>query len=144
MSDKNNILEREGLKNNPFSVPEGYFDTVEDMVRERIRTPEKRGPMSILKPALLLACMFGIIFGIGYGALSLTGTINQEESRLTAETEEEIWFHSRFLDFFAADMAEQYEDEQEQSSELEDEEIISFLSGELSSEQLAYILADLQ
>jgi hypothetical protein len=144
MSDKNNILDRRELKCNPFSVPEGYFDTVEDVVRERISTPEKSGFAAILKPALLLACMFGIIFGIGYGALSLTGTLNKEDKAITAESAEEYYINSRLIDHFAADMAEQDDDEQAVSSELGEEEIISFLSEELSSAQLTYILADLQ
>lgn len=69
----------EELKNRtrPFEVPEGYFSTVEDQVRERIAKPEKDpgSLMSALRTTLAMTCTFLMIFGMGYGVMALTGTM---------------------------------------------------------------------
>lgn len=48
-------------KKNPFTVPEGYFDTLEDQIINRIekeKKPEKINFVRILKPYLGLAGIF--------------------------------------------------------------------------------------
>ena len=69
----------EELKNRtrPFEVPTGYFSTVEDQVRERIAKPEKApgSLMSALRTTLAMTCTFLMIFGMGYGVMALTGTM---------------------------------------------------------------------
>lgn len=88
MKETKNILEQESLKQAPFTVPEGYFATVEDRVRERIAKPEGRTRLwTVLKPGIAVAAMFLIIFGIGYATLSLTGTLGSGKSAALAEAE---------------------------------------------------------
>lgn len=88
MKDTKNILEQESLKQAPFTVPEGYFLTVEDRVRERIAKPEGRTRLwTVLKPGMAVAAMFLIIFGIGYATLSLTGTLGSGRSAQLAQAE---------------------------------------------------------
>lgn len=88
MKDTKNILEQESLKQAPFTVPEGYFQTVEDRVRERIAKPEGRTRLwTVLKPGMAVAAMFLIIFGIGYATLSLTGTLGSGRSAQLAQAE---------------------------------------------------------
>ena len=88
MKDTKNILEQASLKQAPFTVPEGYFLTVEDRVRERIAKPERDTRLwTVLKPGMAVAAMFLIIFGIGYATLSLTGTLGSGRSAQLAQAE---------------------------------------------------------
>lgn len=90
-----NILENSTLKANPFIVPTGYFAEVERSVMETI-TPtgqqqgkNRFGIIEILKPAIGLAACFALIFGIGYGALYLTGNTESKNSTSTVQIAEE-------------------------------------------------------
>ncbi|MBN1926180.1 MAG: hypothetical protein JW798_10115 [Prolixibacteraceae bacterium] len=54
-------------RNNPFSVPEGYFDTFPKIVMERIDSgslPKRRTVGQVLKPVLWLAASFIIILSV--------------------------------------------------------------------------------
>jgi len=82
MEDKNKI------KMN-YSLPEDYFQQMEDKVRDRIHGSGAPA-FGVIKPALLLVCMFVIIFGIGYGTMALTGTLGYEKpSEMVAESDAE-------------------------------------------------------
>ena len=75
------ILQRESLKENPFVVPQGYFSSVEDAVHQKIHTEEKVNPLiSFFKTGIALASVFGIVFGLGYGAMYLTDTLDASKS----------------------------------------------------------------
>lgn len=79
------ILERASLRENPYSLPQGYFAMVEDSVQKRIHNQESAEPQNrlveMLKPCIMLAVTFGVIFGLGYGAMYITGTASQSEER---------------------------------------------------------------
>jgi len=68
-------------KNNttPFRMPEGYLEKLESSVNEKIGRKPSRA-WSVLKPAIGLACAFAVVFGMGYGVLSLTGSLNRNEN----------------------------------------------------------------
>ncbi len=74
------ILQNSTLKENPFTVPQGYFAQLEKSVMEKIETTEtpQKAPVSnifsILRPAIGLAACFALIFGLGYGVLYITNT----------------------------------------------------------------------
>lgn len=71
------ILQSANLKENPFDVPQGYFSSVEDAVHQKIHTEQKVNPLvSFFKTSIALASVFGIVFGLGYGAMYLTNTLN--------------------------------------------------------------------
>jgi hypothetical protein len=76
MKNNNDILQREEFRQNPFTVPEGYFASLEDSLRDKVFAAEKKPAafVGILKPALMMACSFAVIFGLGYGILSMTGS----------------------------------------------------------------------
>ena len=80
MNEMKDILSNRGQADNPFRMPEGYLDSFEDRLMARLAAEEteatqpKRPVWRILKPALTLAAMFALIFGMGYGVLSLTHT----------------------------------------------------------------------
>ena len=90
------ILQRKELKENPFGAPAGYFKSLQQEVMEKISampheeyhqeyTPAPKPTfMTFLKPALTLASVFGIVIGMGYGAMKLTDIIGKGNT--TAET----------------------------------------------------------
>ena len=93
MKDFKDILEEKKLKENPFGVPQGYFESMRQEVMEKISAtpvyvPEKEEPatfMTYFKPAFALAAVFAIVFGMGYGAMYMTGTVQDEETQLQAQ-----------------------------------------------------------
>lgn len=84
--EMDDILQRSSLKENPFGTPKGYFETMQQEVLEKISAmpaaPEydevqEQEPATFktyFVPAFSLAAMFGIIFGLGWGVMKLTGT----------------------------------------------------------------------
>ena len=75
------ILQNANLKENPFSVPQGYFSSVEEAVHQKIHKEEKVDPLvSFFKTSIALASVFGIVFGLGYGAMYLTDTLDTNTS----------------------------------------------------------------
>jgi methyltransferase-like protein len=75
------ILQNANLKENPFSVPQGYFSSVEEAVHQKIHKEEKVNPLvSFFKTSIALASVFGIVFGLGYGAMYLTDTLDTNTS----------------------------------------------------------------
>lgn len=90
------------MKNNPFTVPDGYFSTIEDRVRERIHAP--RTPFNTfimrVKPAFMLALMFGVIAGFGYIVSKVTGLIYtdpRESMDPIMAMIEDGWLESSFI-----------------------------------------------
>ena len=127
MKETKNILENEALRKAPFTVPEGYFDTVEESVRARMEKPAGRtSPWTILKPALLTACMFLVILGIGYATLSLTGTLGSRAENAAVLAEASV--EEAQLD--------------EAISEVPDEELLEYLTETVSWPDLQLFLAE--
>jgi len=85
MKNNNDILQREEFRQNPFTVPEGYFASLEDSLRDKVFATEKKpaGFVGVLKPALVMACSFAVIFAIGYGILSMTGSLSSVNSQMS-------------------------------------------------------------
>ena len=82
---KDDILGRDYLKDNPYTLPKGYFAQVEDSVSKRIHVDtdeQERGLVPFLKSAVMLASTFGVILGMGYGAMYLT---NQSKESTTPQ-----------------------------------------------------------
>ena len=93
------ILHNSSLKENPFGVPAGYFSTMQQEVMEKISATAHQQEeeaaaatpatfMTYFKPALSLASVFGIVIGMGYGAMKLTDIIGNRNA--TAETPAQI------------------------------------------------------
>ena len=100
MKEKNNtedILDRSSLKENPFGVPAGYFAAMQEEVMQKISPtptmePQEEAPaapatfITYFKPALSLAAVFAIVFGMGWSVMKVT-EIYAPETEL-AKTEE--------------------------------------------------------
>lgn len=139
------------LKQDPFEVPQEHLLAIEEKVRESIRikrAKEERTPSPImrLKPALMLAMMFGIIGGLGYLASSATERylqLHATEPDILALIEEGylkssfIYSYYDEIDLNAA-LEQDYVNETEDNAEIElliengvtDEEIIYFMETE--------------
>lgn len=97
MNDFKDILEEKKLKENPFGVPQGYFESMRQEVMEKISAtpvynPAKAEPatfMTYFKPAFALVAVFAMVFGIGWSTMKLTGTYtsgSQENATILSET----------------------------------------------------------
>ena len=67
-------MSEDKIHNNPFTVPEGYFAELEDRLREVALSPEAQsvGWLAKVKPAMMLALMFGVIAGFGWIVSKIT------------------------------------------------------------------------
>lgn len=135
MIDYDDILKQS--KKVQHSVPEGYFDTLEERIHAVIK-PESnsRSAFALLKPAFVLACTFAAIFGIGYGALSLTSTLDRS-SETTTGSSLQINNISASLQHFIY-LEQQLEEEQE---DITDETILEYLGGSNSGRSSMYYYA---
>lgn len=68
---------KEDITRNPFTVPDGYFESLEDRVRERIHRPATPFATFVMKakPAFMMALMFAVIAGFGWLASKVTPLI---------------------------------------------------------------------
>lgn len=144
MNPMNDPIDSKADGRNPFRIPEGYLESFEDRLMQRIAAeeeasvrPQRRPVWRILKPALTLAAMFALIFGMGYGVLSLTHTLERGTGTNAsdyADAAEELILRSSNL--FLLDF-----DQDEDETEIDEEDIVSYLVSELSFEALAEIYA---
>jgi len=129
MKEKKDILEDLKMKQNPYTVREGYFDFIESRVNDKIDNPAKSHSVwMVAKPALLLACSFLIIFGIGYGTLSLTNTLSTE-APLSESAEASF-------DSFMEDLYYSESDAFNIDGQITDEEMFEFVSEYYSSQYI--------
>ena len=138
MKEIKDILDDIALKQNPYSVREGYFDFMESRVNDRIDHPASTNRVwNVAKPAILLACSFLIIFGIGYGTLSLTNTLGSgrtERNELAEESFDSFLqkLYNSDIDTFNAD------------GSISDEEVYKFMSEYYSPQYVECIFASAQ
>ena len=144
MNEQQDILRNPACRENPFQTPEGYFDSLEARLMGRIaeesaaetQSRTSRPVWRILKPALTLAAMFALVFGMGYGVLSLTHTLNRGaavEASGYATAEEELIRPASLINYYQTDPGEE--------SEIDEETIINYLASELTFSDLAEIYA---
>ena len=153
------ILGRSSLKENPFGVPQGYFENMQQEVMDKIAATSvansvpdiaQAEPVTFLtyfKPAISLATVFGIIFGLGYGTMKLTGSYHNDipESVLsetssetsTGLSEEEI---ISILDISIDDLLTAQREEEIEQIQINNEEIEEYLiENRISSIQIAML-----
>lgn len=90
----NNILERAEMKKIPFSTPEGYFDSVESRLQEKVFGEKTKGGWlysmkKTLRPVLTLAASFIIVAVMGWGVMRLTN-LSQNQNTIALNTQDEI------------------------------------------------------
>ena len=155
MNQQHNIHDNPLLKRNPFKAPEGYLESLEEKIlslagiaqneeAQEVVTSLRRGRwFGVLKPALLLACTFGVIFGMGYGVLRLTDTLNKPsdtEDSYYATMIEKGLIRSNFVYSIEEDLENEYFDDEE--SVFDEEEVVTWLATQYSSMDLAQLYYD--
>ena len=143
MNERNDdLLSRCAHADNPFRMPEGYLESFEDRLMARIAAEAEEKPKRriwvVLKPALTLAAMFALIFGMGYGVLSLTHTAQRNNvpsgASDYATVVEELIRPASLINYYEMDG-------QSTEEELDDETLVDYLASELSFAELAEIYA---
>ncbi len=91
-NNEKDILQKDGMKTLPFSTPEGYFDSVEERLRERTFQKEPSAKWDAwakaLKASLALAASFLLVAGMGWGIMKLTNLKQNQTAVLAEQTEE--------------------------------------------------------
>ena len=87
MKEKFN-MENKHLRENPYSVPEGYFNNLQDTISERVASG-KRGSSfwSVARPQLALVTSFAIIFLIAYATINIFSPGKADETLIVTETD---------------------------------------------------------
>lgn len=76
VEDKIKDIEDKSLKINPYTVPDGYFGSLDTRIMGRIGGLGTEGSgvwERYFKPALGMALSFALVFAIGFGIMKLTG-----------------------------------------------------------------------
>lgn len=154
MNQLNDIHDNPHLKCNPFKAPEGYLESLEenllslagigqDRAAQTDVTPSRAERVfGLFKPALLLACTFGVILGMGYGVLRLTNTINKnpdQDNSYFATMIESGLLRLDFIDSVEEDL--DYFDDAEEI-DFDEDTIVSYLASQYSSMELAQLYYD--
>lgn len=138
--NKNKKIRLEDIpKKNPYRVPEGYFDSFNDRLRDKIQSEEEKPVRNLrfmLRSNLALAAAILAFALISYFSFRLisAGRIDQETRNLTYTEflEEEIFSLDEELLLDAYEQIDKTGSGTEESQESEDysEEIIQYLSAE--------------
>lgn len=102
------FLENRLLKEFPYTLPDGYFSSLEERVRERTFGHKPDGKWGALfrsfKAAAALAASFLIVFGLGYGAIKLTQNKLAKSSELASISKDStsVFENEAILDSLAA------------------------------------------
>lgn len=142
MNELDDMLERARQAGQPFKTPESYFEGLEDRLMARVSAeaePQPRRLWVLLKPALALAATFALIFGMGYGVLSLTHTLDggkDSDASGYATVEEELIRPISIINYYQSEGQEEAEE-----TEIDEETLFSFLASELSYGDLTEIYA---
>lgn len=83
MEKNKDILECSKLKENPFKVPEGYFDSLPVRVEAR-REAGRRGFIARLAPYAAIAASFAIIALAGTAIVKMTVSDSEDEMTTTS------------------------------------------------------------
>lgn len=89
----------------PGRVPDGYWNRLEDAVRDRIRETQPVRESELvhhLRSYAFLAVTFGLVLGIGYGVMSLTGgrpVPERNEAWDLSALVDEGYLNSSFVDY---------------------------------------------
>lgn len=127
MKEKFNI-DQPHLKENPYSVPAGYFDSLPNAVSEKISSQAgKPGIWSVVKPQLGLATAFAAIFLMGYVAVNLfsPGVTGNADKSISADSE---YFEQNFIETSFIDFYDSSKDTLEKDSAVDPEEIVEYLN----------------
>ena len=130
-------IEQPHLKENPYSVPEGYFSSLQVAISDRISQKDsKAGAWRLRKPQLALVYTFAFVLLIGFGAIKLFSPSAIEGGSgiflSTAKLLEDPHLETSFIDFFDDET-----DSLTKKTEIDPEQIIEYLNNDASIVYLA-------
>ena len=119
-------------KNNPFTVPEGYFETLDKRIEEKVKAgsiPPKQRIIRLVKPIVGLAASFALAFLLIRYPLSLILPDYKADTEITFED---------FFKLLTDDIDENtlYQVLTEEDSFIESDEVISLLLCNVSDLEL--------
>lgn len=85
------ILQRAEMRKIPFDAPDGYFENLEERLREKTLQTKPSGKwdwVKVLKASLALAASFLLVAGMGWGIMRLT-SLKQNNTLAQSELTEE-------------------------------------------------------
>ncbi|MDD3273997.1 MAG: hypothetical protein PHV46_08115 [Bacteroidales bacterium] len=127
MKQKFNMDDRH-LRENPHSVPEGYFSSLQDAISDKI-SAEKQKPSfwRVARPQLALAASFAVIFIIAYATINLFSPGEKQDifSSIESDQLDGLYVKTSFVDFYDSSTDTLYTEDEE---EIDPEEIVEYLS----------------
>lgn len=136
MKEKFNI-DQPHLRENPYTVPQGYFNSLQDAVSEKISSEKKQpGTWSVVKPQLALVSSFVVIFLMGYVAVRLFTpnlTVTPDKN-ISAESE---YFEGNFMETSFIDFYDSAKDSLLKEEQVDPNEIVEYLNTNASSVYIA-------
>lgn len=116
-------------KQNPYTVPEGYFDSLQEKIRFRIENGKKEtfsaDPWNrFVKPALGMAAAFGLVFAIGFTIMKLSSGYSSDNFSDMMSIEEYDMMRAAVINGFDDDSTTTAD------NDLTDEEVVEYLLGE--------------
>ena len=118
------------MKKNPFSLPEGYFESFSDRLQERMLLEKPAGKMAgtkILRPALLYFAGFCLIVSIGLLIPRLIHTPQAQKSNSEANMANIIIYSLENIDEQTLIEALPKSDIDTVSSEITQEELVKYI-----------------
>ncbi|MDR2065526.1 MAG: hypothetical protein LBP85_07465 [Prevotellaceae bacterium] len=102
MNDETNIKLPDRLKNSPFSLPNGYFDSLPDRIMKKCTTETVKKPAlwQTLKPILSFAAGFLLLVGISQIAVN---TVTDTKSIETAHLSQTNTNETKIIDLYEND-----------------------------------------
>ncbi len=130
-------IEQPHLKENPYSVPEGYFSSLQGAISDRISLKgSESGVWRLKKPQLALVYTFAFVLLIGFGAIKLFSPFAVERGSVTlvssSQLLEDHHLETSFIDFFDDET-----DSLTKKTEIDPEQIIEYLNNDASIVYLA-------
>jgi len=129
-------------KTNPFRTPDHYFDTIEDRIMGAIEHEAKKKTTSapgkifqLLKPVLGLAASFAVIYLLAYYPIKYFSPNSMVKSETTNTSSPEILdaysFNVSLIDENSL-VSTIFSDETDTLSEIKPDELLAFLSTEMT------------
>lgn len=122
------LLKSKHLKENPFEVPDGYFDRLENELMQKISegpSNKRKVIRQLTKPAVTLAAAMLLLTLLMYFALNLIHDRNGIQNSNT-----ELFAELEYFDVDNYDLAEQNLSHEEAKAELSRELLIEYLTTE--------------
>jgi hypothetical protein len=125
---------------NPFRVPEGYFDSIEELVLGKIMIPEKKKNTSgkiirILKPVLALAACITLVFLLINKPATKNDLKSEVSSAITPSIKDDSTFNFSLIDESTLVNAI-FSDEKSDVADINPDEMLAYLSSGLNEVEI--------